>query len=153
MEYTPVPEQTLPEPGMKWYGFLKFWLPFSGILAIVTMPVHIVLQLQMTAIYTEYYSTAMTVCSILQDLCRAACGGLMLVVWRAMVNFRERAPRLYMAQYAIYFFASLVLTMIGNVAGGDPLYQDYMALDLVIAALFLWANEVYFRKRAHLFIN
>lgn len=153
MENTPAPEQTLPEPGMKWYNFLRFWLPFSGILAIVTMPIDIVLQLQMAATYTEYYTPAMTGWNIVQSVFNAGCGGLMLVAWRALVHRRERAPQLYMAQYAIYFFCSLVLTMVTNVAGGEPLYQDYMALDLVIAALFLWANEVYFRKRAHLFVN
>ena len=153
MENNVCPACEAPNPGMKWHNFLKFWLPFSGILSLACLPIEIVLELQNAFTYTEYYTPAMTTWNIVQSVFNGCCGVLMLIVWRALVNFRESAPRLFMAQYAIRFFGGLLLAMVVNVAEGGPLYRNYMELDPVIAALFLWANDVYFRKRAHLYIN
>ena len=150
------PEITAPEApklGMKWHSFLCGWLLIIGTLSILLSAIGIVLYLLTGPEAYDALSPGLFVCSILQNVIAIGCGVLMIFAWLDLSNFRRTGPRLYMFQFGLYFVLSNVLDMVERGLGGQPVFSFSLLIPFVIAAVFLWLNHVYFRKRAHLYIN
>lgn len=150
------PETSAPETpklGMKWHNFLCGWLLIAGILGILLSAIGIVLYLLTGPEAYAFLSPGLFVCSILRNILTIGCGVLMIFAWLDLSNFRKTGPRLYMFQFGLYFVLSNILEMVERGLGGQPVFSFSMLTPFVIAAVFLWLNHIYFRKRAHLYVN
>lgn len=150
------PESSVPEApklGMKWHSFLCGWLLIMGILVILLSAIGIILYLVTGPEAYEFLSPGLFACSILQDVIMIGRGVLMIFAWLDLSNFRKNGPRLYMFQYGLYVVLSSILNMVENGLSGQPVFPFSMLTPFVVAAVFLWLNHIYFRKRAHLYVN
>ncbi len=149
------PVSNAPKLGMKWHGFLCFWLPFSGITGIIASILALI-------------STSLTIHSILDKNPAVYVVGeymryilllvfsiLLIIAWVGLHKFRRGAPRFYMLLSGLYTLAISVPTVISNLTLGIPMLQSVLLIlpSCVFKAIYLWLNHIYFRKRAHLYIN
>lgn len=147
------PSPEAPKLGMKWHSFLCGWLLIMGILGILLSAIGIVLYLLTGPEAYEFLSPGLFACAILRNVITIGCGVLMIFAWLDLSNFRKDGPRLYMFQYGLYVVLSSILDMVENGLSGQPVFPFSMLTPFVVAAVFLWLNHIYFRKRAHLYVN
>jgi len=147
----PAPEA--PKPGMKWHSFLCGWLLIMGTLSILLSAIGIILYLLTGPKAYEFLSPGLFACSILRNVITIGCSILMLWAGLGLRRFRKRGPWLYMLQLGPYAVLSNLLDMVERALSDLPAFHYSVPVNLVIVGVFLWLNHIYFRKRAHLYVN
>lgn len=146
---TEAPAPEAPKLGMRWHHFLSGWLLWIGIAGILFSVIGIVIYLCSPVLYTPVDRTF----NILQNILTIGVSILVIRAWVDLEHFRKTGPRRYMAQYGISVTAGILLGMIESAVRGFPLFDYSILTNLIVAAVFLRLNAVYFRKRAHLYVN
>lgn len=152
-EEAPAPET--PKLGMKWHGFLCFWLPFSGITGIIGSIVALISTSLMINSLLDKNPAEYIVSEYIRYILLLAFSILMIIVWVGLHKFRRGAPKFYMLLSGLYTLAMSVPSVISNLTLGIPIAQALLLLlpSYVFQAIYLWLNHIYFRKRAHLYVN
>lgn len=147
----PAPEA--PKLGMKWHHFLSGWLLWIGIAGILSSIIGIILCLATPELLIPLYTPVDLTFSILQFILTIGISILVIRAWLDLEHYRKAGPKRYMAQYGISVTAGILLGMVESGVKGLPVFDFSIVINLAIAALFLHWNAVYFRKRAHLYVN
>ena len=135
--------------GMKWHHFLSGWLLWIGGAGILFSLIGIVLYI----VNAEMYPPVDLTFLILKNVLTLGICVLVIRAWQDLEHFRKTGPRRYMAQHGIGITANLLLDMIECAVKGLPIFNISILINLAVTALFLHWNAVYFRKRAHLYVN
>lgn len=144
-----VPTPEAPKLGMKWHHFLSGWLLWIGGAGILFSLIGIVLYIVNRNMYLPVDLTFL----ILQNVLTLGICVLVIRAWQDLEHYRKTGPKRYMAQYGIGVTANILLDMIECAVRGLPMFDISILISLAWAALFLHWNAVYFRKRAHLYVN
>lgn len=150
---TEAPISEAPRPGMKWHSFLCGWLLIVGGLGLILSVIGYGLSIFSRPRAMEHLSPALFACFLAQGLITMGCSALMLWAGRELRRFRKRGLRLYMLQLGLYAILSNLLDTVERALGGLPAFHYSVPVNLVIVGVFLWLNHLYFRRRAHLYVN
>ena len=149
----PAPEA--PKLGMKWHSFLCFWLPFTGIMGIIGAIFAAVSTSLMINSLLDMNSIGYIVSEYMRYFFILVFGILMILAWVGLHKFRRGAPKFFLLQSGLYTLALSIPTLISNLAIGIPTGEALLLLlpPYVGKGVYLWLNHIYFRKRAHLYVN
>lgn len=149
--------------GMKWYKFLIYFLLFAaGILNILGGIVYLTgiqygSALEAKLVYA-FFSNLKTM-DIIYGIVVIALGVFQIYTRFQLASYKAKAPSyiLYMyvingAATAIYSF--VVSGMIDVLLPAESAQLSGQGISaIIVAALFVWLNKIYFDKRKHLFVN
>ncbi len=168
---TPIPAEEAPaaEPaeipappkklGMKWHHFLCFILPFSGIMGTISALILLIFMIadgfSSLQFLLEQTTMVYVVCEVLKFLTLLVTCILMILAWVGLHKFRRGSPRFYMAVLAFYTVTISLLTAVYEISINTSAGWVLVSVlpGLAIQGIYIWLNSIYFRKRAHLYVN
>lgn len=141
--------------GMKWHGFLCFWLPFSGITGILGSIFSLAGTIFTADSHLERYAPGYVAFEYFRYTVLLIFGVLLIIAWVGLHKFRKGAPRFYILLSGVYALIMTVLMVFTMIFIGTPVQTAclFTLPALVVSGMYLWLNHIYFRKRAHLYIN
>ena len=145
---------------MKWHKFLIYFALWAG--AIVNGISGI--QMLSGALHTDNLmlwglyglSTGLRAFYIVSGVFSFGLGVFQICTRMSLARLSRRGPRMAVWNYALSFILNALTILLASVLFGMPInaLMDWsMWLILIGGALMTWANQVYYRKRAAMFVN
>ena len=134
--------------GMKWYKFMIYFALFAGALTNIAGGA---LSLSLTSASSAQFanSSASSMLAV-TGILNIAFGALIIYCRILLARFSKKAINMVYVVYGVNIALS-VLTIMGSMGSGSTTSTSGGSLGSSIA--FLIINVVYFKKRAHLFVN
>ena len=145
---------------MKWHKFLIYFALWAG--AILNGISGI--QMLSGALHTDNLmlwglyglSAGLQAFYIVSGVLQIGLGVLQICARMALARLSRRGPRMAVWNYALSFILNALTILLASVLFGMPInaLMDWsMWLILIEGALMTWANQVYYRKRAAMFVH
>ena len=162
IQNTPIPpEPVLAEPAqsMKWYKFLIFFalwanaiLNIIGGVSQLTGTVYSVTGIPASDIYA-YYGQGLHVLDIVMGVVMIAIAVFSIIVRFQLAGYKKQGPKMLLVLYAVNLVVSLAYSLAVSAITSINVMDSSSVGGLVISAVMIVVNYIYFKKRAHLFCN
>ena len=152
---------------MKWYRFLIYFSLFAGAalcfinaLRIFTGTYYISVESgNYTASLYEQYA-GLFIVDMIYGVCLLLQAAFMVYTRFALAAYRRHAPMCllftYVVQFTVYAaYAVANIWIVQSTVSEAVLYQQILLIfmELLVSALLIFLNRIYFEKRKHLFIH
>ncbi|MCD7749647.1 MAG: zinc ribbon domain-containing protein [Oscillospiraceae bacterium] len=143
------------QPSMAWFKFIIWVQLFLSALTNLASGITIVTGAQ----YGDYADRVYYVFALLKPLDMVY--GLLCIVMGAaalyirfqLSSFKRRAPALYLGYIAVSIIVPLLYIILASVIIGGFAGDSSTIASLITSVVLLIINQVYFKKRQHLFVN
>lgn len=144
---------------MKWHKFLIYFALWAGAILNGISGIQMLSNaLRPNSLMWGLYglSTGLRAFYIVSGVFSFGLGVFQICTRMSLARLSRRGPRMAVWNYALSFILNALLILFASVLFGMPInaLMDWsMWLILIEGALMTWANQVYYRKRAAMFVN
>lgn len=147
-----------PVLGMKWFKFIIYFQLFAAALISLATGISALTGGQYGGYKDAVYLVfpALKTVDIFYGVCLIALAGANIYVRMQLAGFRSNGPKLYLSVYSATFVLSFLYIIAVSVIIGDragTLNLTAYISELVGAVILIIVNSIYFKKRAHMFVN
>lgn len=151
---------TAPQPSggyampMKWHKFLIYFSLWAGAVLNVGTAIGYLTGSIYTDPETVYHTYAgLKTVDLLMSIVILAFAVLLIVTRFALAGFKVNAPKLLLIVYAVYAAVLLLYPLILVGVTGLSYTDLWEPVQLISNTVMIFANKVYYDKRASLFVN
>ncbi|MGM9536733.1 MAG: zinc ribbon domain-containing protein [Candidatus Onthomonas sp.] len=144
---------------MKWFKFIIYFQLFLSAITSLISGVSCLTgaNYSTTGLVTpeEVYSTfpGLRVVDLIVGVGVLVLAVLAIVVRQKLAHYRQGAPELYLTLLGADIALSVFYIVAASAVLGGPVLDASTVSELVVSAVMIGANKVYFDKRAELFVN
>lgn len=147
-------EKPYREPPMRWHKFqIYFSLWLAAFLTSLSLAFNLYSMLKVGAAYWNTVPAAYLVTLVLELAFMAAMISMQLCVRFKLARFRKNAPRLLLILHGMILCGRIVFVLAGNLSLGLAPFTDFKTANVIGSIFMILANNKYYYRRRHLFVN
>lgn len=145
------PDRELP---MRWHKFLIYFaLWFGALQTLLNLCTHVYAMLKSGSAYWNAVSTAYLWTSILESILISASICLGVCVRFRLAQRKRNGPRLLLILYGLKIAHYVIFTLAFNLSTGWAPFTNIDPISIIGYVLMILANNKYYYRRRHLFVN
>lgn len=153
----PVQQHTTPAQSMKWFKFIVYFqLFFVAVIMLVNLVNSVTgLRYGTNASVVYLYYEELQVIDILYGILCLFFAGLAIFVQQWLIRYKSSAWVLYLFYVGVTNGVNLLYLLVTNIIIGQSIAHlvGNMVGVLIVPAIYIPLNYIYFNKRRHLFVN
>ena len=148
-----------PAPSMKWYKFLIFFALWAGAILNVLSGISQLTGMTYAAVGVTardvyaYYGEGLHVLDIVMGVAMIGLAVFSIIVRFQLAGYKKQSPKMLLVLYGVSLVVSILYSIIAGAITHVNMVDSSTISSLVVSAVMIVVNYVYFKKRAHLFCN